>query len=87
MDLLVRFWAVVLFLAGVPFFAGLAVAFGTMTFLEAPNNPNDFIPKFLQLYIVFAVAGLLTASGCATWAITKMAYPLKETRKELPREN
>ncbi len=82
MDLVMRFWAVTLLLAGGPLFIGMAVMFGAMAFSGKPSNPDEFIPRFLLLYIAFAVSGLLTASGCVVWAVAKMAYPTKESRKE-----
>jgi hypothetical protein len=81
MDIFLRVWAVLLFLAGAPFFLSLAAMFGTLTFLEPPNNPQDAVPKFLLTYIAFGMAGLLTAAGGVLWGVAKMAYPLKEQQK------
>jgi hypothetical protein len=78
MDLLLRGWAVLLFVAGLPLFLGLGVVLGTTAFMGSPGKPDDFIPKFFQLYGAFAVAGLLTASGGVLWVMAKLAYPLKE---------
>jgi hypothetical protein len=82
MDLMMRFWAVVLILAGAPVFLGLSAALGVLASLPPPSNADDLVPKFILLYIGFAVAGLLTASGCVVWAIAKIAYPLKETSRK-----
>jgi hypothetical protein len=79
MDILLRAWAVVLFLAGTPFFLELGAMFGTLAFMEPPNNARA-IERSLRLYGAFALSGLLSASGCVLWAVARMAYPLKDKR-------
>jgi hypothetical protein len=79
MDLFLRAWAVLLFLAGVPLFFGLGTGLGTLAFMEPPNSPGA-VEKFLQTYAAFALSGLLTASGAVLWAVARMGYPLKEKR-------
>ena len=81
MDILVRIWAVLLFVAGVPFFLGLAIMLGTLAFMEPPKNQDDLMPKLFLAYVAFASAGLLTAAGAMLWAVAKLAYPLKERTK------
>jgi hypothetical protein len=87
MDILLKIWAVVLFLAGVPFFLGLATMLGTLASMDTPKNHEDIIPKFFMCYIACAVAGLLTAAGGMLWAVAKLAYPLKERTKASSKES
>jgi hypothetical protein len=72
-DVLLRVWAVVLFVAGTPAFLVLAAMFvGTAT---VPPENADVVPKFALASVALALSGLLSASGCLLWAVTRMAYP------------
>jgi hypothetical protein len=73
-DVLLRIWAVLLFLAGVPGFLGLLAMFGGAATVPLPDE-DAVMTRFLMLYAAMALSGLLSASGCLLWAVVKLAYP------------
>lgn len=72
MRTLVRFLAVILFLCGFTVFFMMGAGLGAFAFMDNPPNATE---KFFQFYMVFALGGLLTASGAVLWCVAKMAYP------------
>ena len=74
MDVLLRARAVVLFVAGTPASPVLAAMFVGAATVPPPENA-DVVPKFALAYVALALSGLLSASGCLLWAVTRMAYP------------
>ena len=88
MKLLLQALSVVLLIGGVPFFLLLGEMLGVVV-ASLPRPPGGYpewqVEKFFQLYTVFALAGLVSATGCVLWAVTCIAYPLpakSETKHE-----
>jgi hypothetical protein len=79
MDLLLKLWALVLFLSGLPVFVfGIVMLVGGE--LGVGHNDPRQVEKTLLLLIVVGCAGLLTAAGCCVWALTRIAYSSRGRR-------
>jgi hypothetical protein len=77
-DVLLRVWAVLLILAGVPGFLGLMAMFVGAATTPLPDD-DGVMTRFLMLYTAMALSGLLSASGCLLWAVVKLAYPKRKS--------
>lgn len=78
MDILMRFWATLLFFGGaLPFCLLGAVLVGVVSMGPLRGDSDDQVTKTFMLYVAFALAGLLSASGGVLWAVVNVAYPRK----------
>lgn len=84
MDYILKTLAVLLLIAGVPFFLLLGTITGTLWLTGPPaGSPNEQMHKVFMLYAAFMLAGIVSAAGGILWAVARLAYPPKSKRSEL----
>lgn len=84
MDYLLKSLAILLLIAGVPFFLGLGTFLGASLSLGPPGGDSqEAMTKLVLVYAAFALAGLVSAAGGVLWAVTRMAYPPRDKWSEL----
>ena len=75
-----RILSVLLLLGGLPVFLDLRCLFcgvGTHGAARHTLIPATQAERFFEMYLVMAIAGLVSAAGALLWAVTTMAYPRK----------